>query len=139
MSSLIKPRVVLDTNVLISGTLWGGKPELVIKHYRQGKFTVLISPFILAELANFLEGHHIEKEQREIIVNEFGTTPIKIIPPKKITICRDSKDNQILDLCLAGRADFLITGDKDLLALKKFRGTKILKPKEFLKRLLRSS
>jgi len=132
MSLSTKPRVVIDTNVLISGTLWGGKPGLIIKHYRRGKFTVLISPFILAELANFLEEYHIEEEQRRIILNEFESTPIKIIPPKKVTICRDTKDNQILDLCLAGKADFLITGDKDLLALKKFRDTKILRPKEFL-------
>ena len=137
MSLSIKQRVVIDTNVLISGTLWGGKPGSVIKQYRQDKFIILISPFILAELANFLEEYHIEKKQREIIINEFKTKPIKVIPPKKVTICRDKKDNQILDLCLAGKADFLITGDKDLLVLKKFGETKIVKPKEFLHPLRR--
>lgn len=135
MSLPIKQRVVIDTNVLISGILWGGRPGSVIKQYRENKFIVLISPFILAELANFLEEYQIEKKQREIIINEFKTKSIRVIPPKKVTICRDKKDNQVLDLCLAGEADFLITGDKDLLFLKKFGDTKILKPKEFLKLL----
>ena len=135
MSLSIKQRVVIDTNVLISGTLWGGKPGLVIEQYRQNKFIILISPFILAELANFLEEYHIKKKERETILNEFKNKSIKIIPPKMVNICRDKRDNQILDLCLAGKADFLITGDKDLLSLKKFGKTKILKPKEFLKLL----
>ncbi|MBI4999721.1 putative toxin-antitoxin system toxin component, PIN family [Candidatus Gottesmanbacteria bacterium] len=133
MSLSIKPRVVIDTNVLISGVLWGGKPGLVIKNYRQSKFTLFVSPFILGELANFLEEYHVKKEQREIILNEFKTKSIKIIPSRKIKICRDEKDNQVLDLAFDCRADYLITGDKDLLSLGTFKQTKILKPKEFLK------
>jgi len=120
---------------LISGTLWGGKPGSVLRQYRQRKFSILISPFILAELSNFLEEYHIKKKERETILNEFKTRSIKIIPQKKVNVCRDKKDNQILALCLAGKADFLITGDKHLLSLKKFGNTKILKPKEFLKLL----
>lgn len=132
MNSLIKPRVVIDTNVLISGTLWGGKPGLIIREYQQGRFSLLISPFILAELASFLEKYQVKPEQRETILKEFNIKPIKIIPPKKVAICRDKKDNQVLNLCLAGRADFLVTGDKDLLTLKKFERTKIVKPRKFL-------
>ena len=133
MNLSTRPRVVIDTNVLISGVLWGGKPGFVINQYRQGKFVLLISPFILAELANFLEEYHVDEKQREIILHEFKTKPVKVIPPKKVSICRDKKDNQILDLCLAGRAGFLITGDKDLLALKKFEKTEVVKPKDFLR------
>ncbi|MBM3209004.1 putative toxin-antitoxin system toxin component, PIN family [Candidatus Shapirobacteria bacterium] len=132
MSLSIKPRVVLDTNVLVSGILWGGKPGLVIKHFRQNKFVLLVSPFVLAELTNFLEEHRIERRQRQIILDEFETRPIKIIPPEQVNLCRDAKDNQVLDLCSFGEADYLVTGDKDLLALKKFGKTKIITPKEFL-------
>ena len=83
-------------------------------------------------MANFLKEYHVGAKQRETILNEFKTKPIKIIPPKKVTICRDQTDNQILDLCLFGEADVLVTGDKDLLALKEFGKTKIVKPREFL-------
>ena len=133
MSSSTKQRVVLDANVLISGVLWGGKPGLIIKWYRQGTFALFISPFILAELANFLEEYQVDKKHRETILQEFKTRPVKIIPPKKVSICRDNKDNQILDLCLAAHANLLVTGDRDLLALKEFEKTKIVNPGAFLR------
>ena len=49
----------------------------------------------------------------------------------KTDICRDKKDNFLLDLAGNGNADYLITGDEDLLVLKEFKGTKILNFREF--------
>lgn len=126
-------RVVLDTNVLISAFLWGGKPGTIIKKWRNSFFLLLISPFILGELANFLEISQIESKERGLIINELKTKSIKIIPSRKTNICRDKSDNKILDLCFSGRADFLVTGDKDLLVLKQYQSTKILTPTKFLK------
>ena len=51
---------------------------------------------------------------------------------EKITVCRDPKDNKFLELAVAGNADCLITGDKDLLILNPFRGIKIISPSDFL-------
>ncbi|MFN4212450.1 MAG: putative toxin-antitoxin system toxin component, PIN family [Microgenomates group bacterium] len=70
---------------------------------------------------------------KEAIINELTTKSIKINPPPQINICRDKKDNQILNLCFTGKANYLITEDKDLLILKKFKNTKIVAPKRFLK------
>jgi uncharacterized protein len=53
-------------------------------------------------------------------------------PVEKIDVCRDSKDNMILELAVAGKADFIITGDKDLKVLNPFRKIQILSPAEFL-------
>jgi hypothetical protein len=50
-------------------------------------------------------------------------------------ICRDSKDNFLLSLSFIGNADYLVTGDKDLLELKEYKGTKIITPNEFDKLL----
>ncbi|MDI6689943.1 MAG: putative toxin-antitoxin system toxin component, PIN family [Actinomycetota bacterium] len=47
-------------------------------------------------------------------------------------MCRDPEDDKFIDVALAAKADYLVTGDKDLLVLKNYRGVKILKPKEFL-------
>jgi len=132
MSLLTKLRVVIDSNVLISGLIWGGNPGTVIKKWRSNSFILLISPFILAELVNFLEQHGIGDNEKEVIVNEFQTGATKVIPSRKVDICRDKKDNQVLDLCLAGKADYLVTGDKDLLVLKELKKTKIASPKEFI-------
>jgi uncharacterized protein len=51
----------------------------------------------------------------------------------RVNVCRDKKDNFLLSLCLDGKADFLITGDEDLLVLKKFKKTSITKIADFLK------
>jgi len=134
MSLSIKQRVVIDSNVLISAILWGGKPGIIIKDWRKNLFILLISPFILAEVASFLEDYGVEHNEREKTIDEFKNKSIKIIPPRKVHICHDQKDNQVLDLCLAGRADYLITGDKDLLVLKKFKVTRIVNPDIFLKK-----
>jgi len=94
-----------------------------------------MSPYLCFEIISVYERLNNPKEDVEKLKLYLETQTIKIIPRKKINVCRDKKDNQILALCLAGDADFLITGDKDLLSLKKFGDTKILKPKEFLKLL----
>lgn len=133
MNLSTKLRVVLDTNVLISGVLWGGKPGSIIKRWRKEQFILLMSPFILAEFVNFLHESHIERKEKERIIHEFETKSVRINPAKKVDICRDKKDNQILDLCLAAKADYLITGDNDLLVLNIFEGTKIVKPENLLR------
>jgi len=56
---------------------------------------------------------------------------------EEITVCRDPKDNMILELAVAGQADYIVTGDKDLLALNPFRKIQIVTPAEFLKSKLR--
>lgn len=135
MSLRTNSRIVIDTNVLISGILWGGKPWNIIKSWREGKFLLVISPFILAELVGILERNNLKKIENEVVIEELRQKSIKLIPSQKTDICRDKKDNQILDLCLAGRADYLVTGDKDLLYLKKFKTTKIVTPKIFLSKI----
>lgn len=51
-----------------------------------------------------------------------------------IVVCRDPKDDKLLELAVSGNADFLVTGDKDLLVLNPFRGVEIITPREFLDR-----
>ena len=102
----IRPLVVIDTNVFLSAYVWGGIPKQVIKLWQNGRFNLLYSP---------------EAERAK-----------KIIPSEKVSLCRDPKDNQFLELCLAASADYLVTGDKDLLVLKKFQQTQIFSPKQFL-------
>lgn len=132
MSLSINSRVVVDSNVLISAIVWGGKPGKVLELWHKNEFILYTSPYILAELANFLTEIGSGIKERGIIINRFKSKAAKIIPPKKVTVCRDPKDNQILDLCLASKADYLISGDNDLLILKSFKKTKIITPQKFL-------
>jgi len=53
------------------------------------------------------------------------------LPSEKIDVCRDKKDNFLLEVALEGKADYLITGDEDILVLGSFHNTKIIRPKDF--------
>ena len=132
MSSSTGYKVVLDTNVFISGLIFGGNCEKILRLVKEDRLTLLISPRthneVLSKLPKFgLDNDYISRQDAQI-----RTKATKALPKIKLDICRDPKDNMFLELCLAGRADYLITGDKDLLALKTFQSSRILTPKKFL-------
>jgi len=126
------PRVVIDTNVLISGFYWSGTPKQIIRLWLKGKFRLYASPGTAAELISLLIRFEVPQAKIRNIKKILTTHSIRIIPQQKVIFCRDPKDNQFLELCLAASADYLVTGDKDLLVLKKFGQTQIFSPKQFL-------
>lgn len=133
MTSSIRYKGVLDTNVFISGAVYGGNAEKILKLIAQDKFNLLISKTTSNELFRKLQDLKIKPStvtSLEKLLLLYGKT---FTPKKRIQICRDPKDNMFLELCLAGKADYLITGDRDLLDLKSFKSTLILSPKDFLK------
>lgn len=71
--------------------------------------------------------------QKEELFNSLARNGELIDLISEVDICRDPDDNHLLALCKDGKADLLITGDKDLLVLKKFRKTRVLAPAEFLR------
>lgn len=133
-NSSIKPRVVIDTNVFVSAFLAGGRPQKIINLWLEGRIVVLLSPFLLTEILNTLAKFGFTQTDLINLQAILEEHTLKIIPKKQAKVCRDPKDNQVLDLAVAGQADYLVTGDKDLLTLKEFHATKILKPAEFPKR-----
>lgn len=133
MSLLTKPRVVLDSNIFVSAIVWGGNPEKVLNLWLEEEFILFISPKILLEILMVLAKFQIPAGLIGKIKSLIENHAEKIIPKSDFKACRDPKDNLFLNLCFDCRADYLVTGDKDLLSLKKFKGTKILKPQEFLR------
>lgn len=125
-------RVVVDTNVFVSGVLFGGNPEKILKLLVEKAFDLLISPEIAFEIIRKLELFGASGQAIDDLKYIFNEGAIKVVPKEKVNICRDAKDNMFLELSLCGDADYLVTGDKDLLEVKEFKGTKIIKPKEFL-------
>ncbi|MDI6821610.1 MAG: putative toxin-antitoxin system toxin component, PIN family [Actinomycetota bacterium] len=128
-----EPRVVLDTNVFVSGILFGGLSGEIIELWREGAFNLIISPETLAELIGKLKfkfglPSELANEWQDLL----SERSIPVIPEYTTKICRDPEDDKFIDVALAAKADYLVTGDKDLLVLKNYRGVKILKPKEFL-------
>ena len=71
-------------------------------------------------------------EERTEFLHYFFQQATRIEVTKTVSICRDSKDNMILELAVSGQADVIITGDKDLLDLSAFEGISVLSPTDFI-------
>jgi len=127
-------RVVPDTNIIISATFWSGKPYQVIVNGLKGDYKLVTSPEIVDEVLSKLRNKFqlpedkIE-EQANILMSLFRL----VIPTTKVDAVRDKSDNKIIECALDGEADYIVTGDPDLLELKEFRGIKILTSDQFLK------
>jgi uncharacterized protein len=129
-------RLVFDTNIIISAMLFeGSKPSKAFSvGIKQG--VILFSSSTLSELENVLWRKkfdpYISHEKRKQFLFSFilYSTPVEI--NETITECRDPKDNKFLELAVCGKADFIISGDKDLLVLSPFRNIQILTPHNFI-------
>ena len=135
-------RAVIDTNVLLSGLLWPGKPHALIEQIRAGALTLVISPALLAELAEV-----INRPKFKPVLARSNTNPERMLaevrllaevvdpPPLPEPVSRDPDDDAVLALAAATRPDFVITGDDDLLVLGTYAGIPILKATEAIARI----
>jgi len=130
-------RVVCDTNVLISGIVFGGSPYEILYEASERKIVVVISAPILNEVQKVLRNKFNFSGEELAYLSRLG---IFVEPQIKVDkIKNDPTDNKILECALEGRADYIITGDKKhLLPLKKFKNIPILSPQDFLKKVLYS-
>ncbi|MDR2971491.1 MAG: putative toxin-antitoxin system toxin component, PIN family [Bacteroidales bacterium] len=135
-------KTVVDINILISASIWRGKPEAVILRAAEGLDTLFVTDDIIAEIENTIQKPKFENRQEQInaimsIVEKYGKK-ITVHPEHKITdVCRDPKDNIYLECAIAAQADYIITGDKDLLVLKEYQGVKIVNANEYLEMINR--
>lgn len=132
MNLSTEPRVVLGSNIFVSAIVWNGVPEKVIDLWLEDKFTLYISPEILLETLLVLNKFQVPEKIVSRLKVLIETHAEKFVPKSNFAICRDKKDNKFLNLCFDCQASYLVTGDKDLLVLKKFKNTKIVSPKKFL-------
>jgi putative PIN family toxin of toxin-antitoxin system len=116
-----KGRAVIDTGVLISAFAFGGVPEKAVKK-AFAETDLYISLALLKEYREVPLALEREKKitphQLKALISglaSIAAQAIVVYPRKKLSLCRDPQDNMLLECCLAAKADFLITGDKDLL------------------------
>ena len=130
-------RLVVDTNVVLSAILFPGSVPGRALDLAQGS-VVLASQFTLQELKEVAErsrfDRYVEPEKRRRLVAEFVRATLTVEIPFPIRACRDPRDDKFLEVAVHGRADLILTGDTDLLALHPFRGIAILTPAEYLER-----
>ena len=130
-----KSKVVIDTNVFISGLNFAGKPNEVLELFIKGEIEVYISPFILKELEEILrKKFEWNEKQLQKILDKIKKKAVIVQAETKISIIKAKEDdNRILECGVDGKVQYIISGDKrHILPLKNFRGIKILSPSEFL-------
>ncbi|MGB7293993.1 MAG: putative toxin-antitoxin system toxin component, PIN family [Candidatus Aminicenantales bacterium] len=125
-------KILLDSNVIFSAFAARGLAHAVFE-LCLGNHTIVISEFVLSELSAHLRKKlKMPDEKTRLIIDylrESGVSGQEASVPKNS--CRDEEDLPILGLAQEVGADFLITGDKDLLILKRYRGIPIVTPREF--------
>jgi putative PIN family toxin of toxin-antitoxin system len=130
--------VVLDTNVVVSALFFGGLPLDVVRACIAGKFRLLASPEILDEYrevaARFQEPGSTD-DQTLVFAGLCARAVIVEPPPLQPPVCRDPFDDRFIACALAGHGDFIVTGDRDLLALAGRLVVDVLTPRQFLARL----
>lgn len=129
-------RAVLDTNIFISGIFWDGIPGQILDAVQNDEFQIVASLECIYELHNVL--NEFKDKLGADLVDfwiTFAITKAIIALPqiRFFEIKDDLEDNKFLDAAVAGKAQYIVSGDKHLLNLKQFRNIKIIKPAEFLK------
>jgi putative PIN family toxin of toxin-antitoxin system len=129
-------RLIVDTNVLVSAFVFKSETANNVVRVAAKKHTLLFSESTFKELKSTLLKQKFAGIAELSTIRKFIFNLVRIgefIEPKiEITDCRDPKDNKFLELAVAGDADCIVTGDKDLLELHPFRNIHIITPKEFL-------
>ena len=127
-------RIVFDTNVIVSAMLFSDSVpgRVFLEVLNNG--TILMSRSLARELSLVLGrdkfDRYVSREQRDGFLASLIRESELIEITESIHVCRDPKDNLILELAADGNADFIVTGDADLLVLNSFRDVRILTPAE---------
>ena len=132
-------KAVIDTNVIISGILGGGTSRSIMKAFQRREYHLYFSEELMKEIEVVTNRPHLRKILDADRVNEFmdilKNTGIEVKPRIKIDICRDIKDNFLLECAVESKCDVLVSWDPDLLELKEYASIQILSPPDFLKKL----
>lgn len=135
-------RAVIDTGVFVSALIHRrGTTGDVLLSLRDARFTAIYTTDILVEIidvlgrAKFRTKYHIEPDDIIELINLIRLRGDLVTATKKVTVCRDPKDDKFLEAALAAQTDCIVSGDADLLVLTPFQDIPILRPAEFLARL----
>lgn len=128
-------KAVFDTNIFISSIFWKGNARRVVDLAVAGKMKSVTSPDILQEIETVLSEDFPEvpyEKIEEIIRDILSYSHLTVVDEIIVKDLRDVKDAKIISCAVSAKAGYIVTGDKDLLVLKEYKGVKILSPKAFL-------
>ena len=118
----------------MSGVFFGGMPKAIVSLVIGNQLKCYTSFTLVAEYRKTYEKmkRHWFKPESQMALDSFIANAILVFPSSTINICRDEDDNKFIECAVDCDADYIITGDKDLLVLEKYNDIEIITPKEFL-------
>ena len=126
-------KIVIDTNLFLSVFAFRGQMgNLIIDLVINRKLDMYFSPALKQELQKKFDFFQVSNTVYEEVMEFVHTKGMLIVPNITIEKSRDVKDNFLLELSEAGNVDYLVTRDEDLLVLKRWKNTAIIKPEDFL-------
>ncbi len=126
---------MLDTNVVISAIIFGGKPRKVLNLAIEGKISLFFSEPMFEEIREILGGRKFRFTAPQLLAVERELEAISdtVYPDKNIKIVKDDPDDDVFIECaIATDADYIVSGDKHLLDLKSYGKIKIINAAEFI-------
>lgn len=130
-------RVVVDTNVMVSALLKStGAPSRILDLWVQGVFDLIVSQQILDEYFEVLVRKGIEPNLVAVLSRRVNRYARIVVPKTALDVVKqNASDNRFLECAVEGNADYLVSGDRHLLELKRFGETEIVTPTKFLERV----
>lgn len=132
-------KIVLDTNVFVSGVFFGGPPGEILEAWHAGRVQVVVSLEILDEyerVGRELAGKYNAIDLDPILQYLAVNAEICECPPLTEQVCEDADDDKFLACALAAKASAIVTGDKLLLKVTGFAGIEVIRPREFIDQYL---
>jgi len=129
-------KAVFDTNVYVSAAVYGGKPEILFRLSwgSDKQYNLYTSDEILRETVRVLSSDKFQFTREEVTdVLAIIVEAADVVEPKtRISVLSDDSDNRVLECTVKAKADFIVSGDRHLLDLGKYKKIPVLKPAEFL-------
>jgi uncharacterized protein len=127
-------RVVLDTNIVVSGLLSPkGSPSAILDAATSKQFRCFVSESLIEEYSDVLARSDLGLDQRRVarFIRDFRKVALLVAPRQKALVARDPDDNMVMECALEAEADFVVTGNTRDFPLN-FRGVRVVTPRDFL-------
>ena len=127
-------KVVFDTNILVAALVFpGGGGEAAVRRILDEQDQLVLSKPILDELLGVL-ARKFSRDAEELARAALFLSDLSLAvrPRKRLHVVKDEPDNRVLECAVASRADVIVTGDKNLLELREYRGVRIVSLREYL-------
>jgi len=130
-------RIILDTNVFISGIFFSGPPSQILKAWENQRFQIVLSQQILDEYQRVAEELSYKFPTVDILpIIELVTIHAQFVDTQgvEINVCEDPDDDKFIECAVAGKCGTIISGDKHLLKLSEYQDVTILNPRNFVEK-----